>query len=135
MRIRLRERDPQTRRWHTVIDQRVSITSCTRIVPQELGEGSDLQFVIASERGDHWGIDFDARVIIGNFLIASTIEKERSDFVMRVGEDDDGSEHYYCSGRMLRDWAGQTELRIEVAGREASNWAEAWQSVLSADLY
>src|SRR3954467_5629682 len=99
MRIRLRERDPQTRRWHTVIDQRVSITSCTRIVPQELGEGSDLQFAIASERGDPWGIDFDARIIIGNFLIASTLEKERSDFVMRIGEDEECNEHFFRSER------------------------------------
>ena len=135
MRIRLRERDPQTRRWHPVIDQRVSVTSCTRIVPQELGEGSDLQFVLASERGDHWGIEFDARILIGNFVIASTLEKERTDFVLRIGEDEEGNEHYYCTGRMLRDWAGQTELTVEIARREESSWAEAWKTVLSADLY
>jgi hypothetical protein len=135
MRIRLRERDPQTRRWHTVIDQRVSITSCTRIVPQELGEGSDLQFILAPDRGDPRGIDFDAHIRIGNFSVASTLEKERPDFVLRIGEDDDGGEHYYCMGRMLRDWAGQTELSVEVRGHHESDDEDAWKTVLSADLY
>src|SRR5262245_48294164 len=142
MRIRLRERDPQTRRWHTVIDQRVSVTSCTRIVPQELSESCDLQFVLVPEKSDGWGMQFDARVLIGNFPVASTLEKDRPDFVLRVGEDEDGSEHFYCFGRMLRDWAGQTELSIEVRPHEEPGYyplepeyEEPWKTVLSADLY
>src|SRR5262245_20533519 len=154
MRIRLRERDPQTRRWHTVIDQRVSVTSCTRIVPQELSESSDLQFLLAPDKSDGWGMQFDARVLIGNFPVASTLEKDRPDYVLRIGEDDDGTEYFYCSGRMLRDWAGQTELSIEVRDREEpylevrheEEWplggellpgpsGEHWKRVLSADLY
>ena len=87
MRIRLRERDPQTRRWHTVIDQRVSVTSCTRIVPQVLSESSDLQFLLAPDKSDGWGMQFDARVLIGNFAVASTLEKDRPDYVLRIGAD------------------------------------------------
>src|SRR5262245_55219360 len=119
MRIRLRERDSQTRRWHSVIDQRVSVTSCTRIVPQELSESSELHLEIRPERSDGRGSQFDGRILIGNFPVASTVEKDRSDFVFRLAEDEDGSDYYFCSGRMLRDWAGQTELTIEVRDRDA----------------
>jgi hypothetical protein len=149
MRIRLRERDSHTRRWRTVIDQRVSVTSCTRIVPQELNESSDLQFLLQPDRSDGWGVQFDARILIGNFTVASTVEKERPEFVLRLSTDeDDGSEYFYCSGRMLRDYVGQTEVRIEVHGRdrdeEQNQWLdpspvpappERWKTVLSADLY
>jgi hypothetical protein len=142
MRIRLRERDPQTRRWHTVIDQRVSVTSCTRIVPQELSESCDLQFVLVPEKSDGWGMQFDARVLIGNVPVASSLEKDRPDFVLRIGEDEDGGEHFYCFGRMLRDWAGQTELSVEVRPHSEPGFylvepehEEPWKTVLSADLY
>lgn len=140
MRIRLRERDPQTRRWHTVIDQRVSVTSCTRVVPQELSESSDLQFVLVPDKFDGWGIHFDARVVIGNIPVASTLEKDRPDFVLRLGEDEDGTEHFFCFGRMLRDWAGQTELHIEVRPHDDTllnpfERGEGWKTVLSSDIY
>lgn len=154
MRIRLREREPQSRRWHTVIDQRVSVTSCTRIVPQELGESSDLQIVLQPDRTDGWGIQFDARILIGNFPVCSTLEKDKPDFVLRLGEDEEGMEQYVAYGRMLRDWAGQTEFSVEVRDREESDvpptqeddWQaapsrqvqsanERWKQVLSVDIY
>lgn len=144
MRIRLRERDSQTRRWHSVIDQRVSVTSCTRIVPQELSESSELHLEIRPERADGRGAQFDARILIGNFAVASTLEKDRPDFVFRLAEDEDGADYYFCSGRMLRDWAGQTELTVEVRDRDAIDedptayaWGggETWTPVLNADLY
>ena len=147
MRIRLRERDPQTRRWYTVLEQRVSVTSCTRVTPLELNESSELSLFLHPERGDGQDAGFDARLLIGNFPVASTLEKDRPDFVLQLSsEGDDGPEYYFCSGRMLRDWVGQTELKVEVFDRAEPAPAaqtglappavthDSWRAILSADL-
>ncbi len=156
MRIRLRERDQQSRRWHTLLDQHVSPTSCTRVVPLALGESSELILFLHPDRADR-GIDFDARLLVGNVPVASTLEKDRPDFTLRLASDgDDAAEYYVCSGRMLRDWVGETELRVEVLDRAAAPPEppapdedladdygpppavepprEHWTAVLSADL-
>jgi Domain of unknown function (DUF2357)/PD-(D/E)XK nuclease superfamily len=156
MKIRLRERDLQTRRWQTVLDQRVHLTSCTRVIPLALNESSELSLFLFPERGD--AVDFDARILIGNFPVASTLEKDRPDFPIRLAsEGDDGTEYYVCSGRLLRDWVGETELHVEVLDRSQSGHApqpepepepedefsgtmpaevhrEHWVAILSADL-
>src|SRR3954468_12977353 len=121
MRIRLRERDQQTRRWHTVLEQRVSVTSCTRVAPLALNESSELILFLYPEKSDGWGSHFDARVLIGNFPVASTLEKDRPDFTLRLAPESGApaSEYYVCSGRLLRDWVGETELKIEVLDRNA----------------
>ena len=142
MRIRLRERDQQTRRWHTVLEQRVHVTSCTRVAPLALNESSELSLFLHPEASDGWGTDFDARLLVGNFPVASTLEKDRPDFVLRLAsEHEEGADFYVCSGRMLRDWVGQTELRVEVLDR--GEWMPAvggpspdtWRAILSAGLY
>ena len=115
MRIRLRERDQQTRRWHGVLDQRVSVTSCTRVVPLALNESSELSLFLHPEPGDGWGVHFDARILVGNFPVASTLERDRPDFTLRLAsEGEDGSDYFVCSGRLLRDWVGETEDRKSV---------------------
>src|SRR5881398_3434977 len=103
MRIRLRERDQQTRRWQTLLEQRVGVTSCTRVVPLALNEGSELSLLLYPEKSDGWGGGFDARVLVGNFPVASTRERDRPDFVLRpASSDDDGPDYYVCAGRLLR---------------------------------
>src|SRR5262249_59611591 len=120
MRIRLRERDQQTRRWHTVLDQRVSVTSCTRVVPLALNESSELSLFLYPEPGDGWRMHFDARILIGNFPVASTLERDPPDFTLRLAsEGEEGADYFVCSGRLLRDWVGETELRVEVLDRNA----------------
>src|SRR5215470_6266843 len=107
MRIRLRERDQQTRRWHTLLEQRVSVSSCTRVVPLALNESSELSLFLQPDAGDHWGIDFDARLLIGNVPVASTLERDRPDFTLRLAsEGEEGADYFVCSGRLLRDWVG-----------------------------
>src|SRR5262245_48440295 len=117
MRIKLREREQESRRWAILIDQRVRVTSCTRIVPLALNESSDLSFALYPDKSDSLGMNFDARVLVGNFPVASTLEKDRPDFLLRPGDGDDEIDHYFCAGRMLRDWVGQTELQVQVARR------------------
>ena len=138
MRIRLRERDPQTRRWHSIFEQRVGVTSCTRVAPLALNESSELSLFLHPESSDGWKSGFGARLLVGNFPVASTLEKDRPDFVLQFSSEDDGSEYYFCSGRMLRDWVGQTELTLEVIDCQEPDpdalHGNSWRPILSADL-
>src|SRR5262245_37027694 len=132
MRIKLREREQESRRWSALIDQRVSVTSCTRVVPLDLNESSDLAFAIYPDKSDSLGMNFDARVLVGNFPVASTLEKDRPDYHLRAGDGDDETDHFFCAGRMLRDWVGQTELLVQVARRAPGVTAPTWTTVLGA---
>src|SRR5262245_37047988 len=134
MRIKLREREQESRRWSALIDQRVSVTSCTRVVPLDLNESSDLAFTLHPDKSDSLGMNFDARVLVGNFPVASTLEKDRPDFHLRPGDGDDEVDHYFCVGRLLRDWVGQTELVVQVARRFPGVTGQSWTTVLGADL-
>ncbi len=152
MRIRLRERDPQTRRWSRVLEQRVGVTSCTRIAPLTLNESSELEVHIAPEAEDEWvrpgesaegpATHFEVRLLLGNVPVASTQEQERPDFLLRWSADtDDGHEYCFCVGRLLRDWVGQTTVRVEVL-ECGDDWLDtreqvqhAWCPVLQADLF
>lgn len=145
MRVRLRERDPQHRRWSTILDQRVSVDSCTRIPPLSLNESSELILFVHPEMGDHWAesaggsrlfsaSDFDVRIVIGNFVVASSRDQDRSDFNVRLSsEGQDEQEYYFCSGRLLRDWVGETRFQLEVRRHEDAEDTE-WCTVLDAEL-
>ena len=147
MRIKLRERDQKTRRWSTVIDQRVSVTSCTRVPPIDLNESSELILFLNPETHDDWGdkdtwnpygLGFEARLLVGNVLVASSREQDRPDYSFRLSsEGDDVHEHYTCTGRLLRDWVGETNLTVQVLRTRPDDdpaLVDDWCAVLDADL-
>src|SRR5436189_184397 len=105
MRIRLRERDPLTRRWHGVLDQRVGVSSCTRVAPLALNESSELSLFVHPDRADGFGSNFDARLLVGNFPVASTLEKDRPDY----------------SAGMLLDVFGKTFVNLQLERRPGEN--------------
>ena len=120
MRIRLRERDPQTRRWVTLLDEQADPGSPVRAGPLALNEGSDIALSLHPD--DPAG--FEARVLVGGVVVASTRELDRTDFLLRPADADEGAEYFTCSGRLLRDWVGQTDLQVVVRGESG------WQPVL-----
>jgi hypothetical protein len=129
MRIRIREREQHSRRWTTRLDLRFDPADPTGATPAgslTLSESSDLALMLDAESLT----PFEVRMRVGNVLVASTSARDRPDFLLRVPVTDDETavERWSCSGRMLRDWVGQTELTIEVP------LAGQWRTVLTVEL-
>ncbi len=118
MHIELRERDPVTRRWTTLLDVRCSPAEPHQHGALALNEASDIELTIRLDAGD-----FAARVLVGDVLVASTREADRADFLILPGEDALG-EKLSVRGRLLRDWVGLTEFHVQMLG------PEGWQPVL-----
>jgi hypothetical protein len=127
MRILLRERDRQNRRFTMLLDERPRLAAADHphaAAPLTLTESSELVLRLYPDEL----ATFQARVYVGNVLMASTLESDRPDYLLEVVEADPGKEHFACSGRLFKDWVGQTELAVDV-------WsAECWQRVLVAGL-
>jgi hypothetical protein len=126
MRIVLHEVDRPTRRRTTLVDRHADSASPAQVGPLTLGENSEL--VLRFFPPDPSG--FEARVFVGDVLIASTVEQDRPDFTIRLADDptEGGADYFVCSGRLLRDWVGLTTLAaaIEQEGR--------WQEVLHSEV-
>lgn len=118
MRIELRERDPQTRRWETHIDVSPTGDAPVQHGALTLNEASDIELSLRSD-----GPSFAARVLVGDVLVASTREQDRADFWFHSAEDFEG-ERFTCRGRLLRDWVGLAEFQIQVLG------PDGWKPVL-----
>src|SRR5437667_1136313 len=118
MRIFLRERDRQSRRHTVLLDERPAPgagPAAPAIIT--LSESSDLVLRLYPDEPS----SFQARVYAGNVLVASTLESDRPDFLMQMFLDGDGGEESFaCSGRLFRDWVGQTELSFHV--RHGDDW-------------
>jgi Domain of unknown function (DUF2357)/PD-(D/E)XK nuclease superfamily len=101
--LRIRERDPETRRWKTVFDPANP--------PAELilNEVSDVEVVVA---------DADAvRLVVGGWMCASSRTIDRADFAFAAREAADGADIWVARGRLLRDWVGVTDLQILTLAR------------------
>jgi hypothetical protein len=127
MRILLRERLPDQRRWVVLLNERIG-AAAFHASPLTPNESSELALFLYT--GD--ASTCEVRIRVGDVLVASTLEKDRPDFLIiknPIPLEDEGESYLACSGRLLRDWVGQTELKIEVerTGR--------WETVLVASLY
>jgi hypothetical protein len=118
MHIELRERDPMTRRWETILATAASLDEPVQEGPLKLNEASDIELTFRFEIGA-----LPVRVLVSDVLVASSREQDRPDFFVYVNADDDG-EHAVCRGRLLRDWVGLAELHIEALG------PLGWQAVV-----
>jgi hypothetical protein len=129
MRIRLRERDVQARRWVDLLNEEVQPTSFRHLpAPLTLGESSHLALFLYPDPAT-----LAARVRVGDVLVASTLEQDRPDFLLRQPPDvgDQAPDCFSCSGRLLRDWVGLTELTIEVQDGRGD---VLWRPVLTIEL-
>src|SRR3954452_24477423 len=126
MRIFLRERDRQSRRQTVLLDERTASTAAPAAPAIiTLSESSDLVLRLYPDDP----LSFQARVVVGNVLVASTLESDRPDFLLHLFPDGDGGEGCFaCSGRLFRDWVGQTELSFHV------RHGDHWQRVLLVGL-
>src|SRR5947209_3914796 len=126
MRITLLELDPQTHRRRALYDQHLDPAQMLRPAPLLLSESSELTLRLYPSVPSRC----EARVKIGNVLIASTLRQERPDFLITpadaAGEDE--ADYVVCRGRLLRDWVGTTDLTVEVSE------GETWRTVLTLDL-
>ncbi len=128
IRVSLREQNPQLRRWAPIFD--AAATPGQRDVLEVQGavsvaESSILQLRIYPDQL----IDFQARLYVGNVLVASTLERDRPDFHLDLSPDaEPGEEYFACRGQIFRDWAGSTELEVRVQ-RE-----DDWVPIVTAGL-
>jgi hypothetical protein len=108
VRVKLLDRGP-TGPWSEALD--VTVGDCVEVIdrPLVLSETSVLELRIAPVGGG----PFKARAYIGDVLVASTEPADRADHALEDAVDDAGRVHYRCRKQLLRDWVGQTVLRVE----------------------
>lgn len=123
MRILFRERDALNRRWSTLVDEQVE-SEFVAVSPLTLSEASELAFEFFTDVHP----SPDVRLRVGDVVVASSLRSDRPDFLLRPPYDA-ASDSLGCSGRLLRDWAGQTELKVEV--RQSGDWRVALVAGLS----
>jgi hypothetical protein len=94
------------------LDERYASTTNPATGSLELSETSELSLQLFPDQFTN----FEARVVVGDAVVASTTDRDRPEFLLRLPWDhDDNADYYSCAGRLLRDWVGRTELRVEVA--------------------
>ena len=110
MRIRLSER-ASYHRWATLLDG-MSEGSEWRVdgLPA-VTESSDLAISFWPAESD---LPLEAEVRIGGVLVASTRHQDRPEFLIAPAAWEDGVPRYSCSGQLLKDWVGQTDLTVDV---------------------
>ncbi len=118
MHIELRERDPMSRRWETILATAASLDEPVQQGPLNLNEASDIELSFRFEMSA-----LPVRVLVSDVLVASSREQDRPDFFVYLNVDDNG-EHAVCRGRLLRDWVGLAELHIQALG------PLGWQAVV-----
>lgn len=118
MQIELRERDPLTRRWATLLEVRATVAEPIQHGSFALNEACEIELSMRSEV-----LDLAVRVLVGDVLVASTREADRADFLIMLMEDAVG-EKLCARGRMLRDWVGLAEFQIQILS------PMGWQPVL-----
>ena len=119
IRVMLREMQPSAKRWTTILSLEATGRRDRRELEAgiTLSEGSLMQLRIVPDRLQ----DFHARFYVCNALVASTLERDRPDFLLELLPDPETGEDYFvCRGHMFRDWAGTTELEVRV--QEGDNW-------------
>jgi len=135
MRVRVRERDPQTRRWARVLDQRVGFYTRSLVAPLSLSETHEIELILYPEVNEEAQRGrYDIRVLLGNHTVASTLRKDRPDFMLQWHDNpEDDGEYCSCRGAILRDWAGSTEFQVQIL--HATQTEQTWTTILQCQLY
>jgi hypothetical protein len=122
--IRVRRKRPGER-WATVVDEATAPARAARLQGVEASEADLFLINVTPPVGETAHV----RVTVGSVVVAST---RRTDRVLLLEPDDEGepgAAALTCKGNLLADWAGLTELAVEVLGS-----AGAWEPVLVLPL-
>src|SRR5260221_8273350 len=111
MRIRLSERDAPRGTWHARLDERVGPAETRTATLPATSESAEFSLSIFLDAADG---DADLEVRIGRVLVASTRPSDRTDFPFLPTITDEGPRRWTCSGQILRDWVGVTDLTLDL---------------------
>src|SRR5262249_49412726 len=110
MRIRISEREASRGVWHARLDERVGpLESRTAALPPT-SESADFSLSVFLDSGDG---DADLELRVGKMLVASTRSGDRADFPFLPTITDEGPRRWTCSGPLLRDWVGMTDITLD----------------------
>src|ERR1051326_3934791 len=114
MRIRLSERESPRGAWNARLDERIGPGETRSAALPPTNESADFSLSIFLDAGDGEG---DLELRIGRVLVASTRPDDRTDFPFLPTITDEGPRRWTCSGQILRDWVGVTDVVLDlVAG-------------------
>jgi hypothetical protein len=111
MRIRLSERLSPRSEWAIRFDERIGTDETKTANLPQTTENSEFTLSIVPEAEDS---DSGIELRIGKVLVASTRASDRTDFPILPAGSDDGSRRWTCSGQLLRDWVGVTDIALDV---------------------
>jgi len=103
--LTLEIRNPATGVWHTADEE-----------PLRLGERARLRLTAVAPAAA-----VEARLYVGDVLIASSLWEDQTEYHLRKQSYPTGS--FFVIGKLLRDWVGQTDLRMDYF--EAGEWRTA----------
>ena len=115
MYIRIRERDGLSRRWTVRLDVVADWAAPAQPGELSLNEANEVEVFLGP-----FPMGTDARVLVGDALVASSLPADRADFPFHPLEDDGDTESLIVRGRLVRDWIGLTELLVLV--RDGDEW-------------
>src|SRR5262245_17094 len=103
MHIRICERESFRGPWRVLLDDCAS----GRATLPPLTESSELSVAMAFDEGEE---DADVELHVGGVLAASSRAADRADFLFVPAPFNNGGRSLACTGPLLRDWVGVTDL-------------------------
>jgi len=120
-RIKVRQQRHPGERWHLLADASVDLSKPVSLANIEASESDHLSLQIYPPIDSTPAI----RVFVGTVLVASSIP---ADHAVPIDYDDANEAdvpRLVCRGKLLADWAGITELVIQVRLGDSARWAQA----------
>ncbi|HJT75688.1 MAG TPA: nuclease domain-containing protein [Gemmataceae bacterium] len=120
-RIRIRQQKRPGERWHLLGDAATDLTRPARLPDASASESDQLSLQVypPSDRA------LAVRVRVGSVLVASTIPADRVALIDYDDATDADAPPLVCRGRFLADWAGLTEVAVDVRLDDAPDWGRA----------
>lgn len=121
-RLKVRRQQRPGEPWRLIGDATADTAKPARL-PDAAASESDLlslQLYPPAEGG------FAVRVLVGSVLVASTIPADRVALIDYADATDTDTPPLACRGRFLADWAGLTELAVDVRRGDSPDWARAF---------
>lgn len=121
-RIKIRQQKRSGERWHLVGNAATDLTKPARLPDTSASESDQLSLQVHPP-GDCVPA---VRVLVGSVLVASTIAADRVAPMDYDDASDADAPPLVCRGRFLADWAGLTELVVEVRLGDSPDWVRAF---------
>jgi hypothetical protein len=126
IRIKIR-RKPPGERWLPLGEAATDLARPVKLADGETSESDQVSFQIFPPRES----PLEVRVRVGSVLVASTI---RADRVALIDQDDSGDldpPPLVGRGRFFADWAGITDLVVEIRAGDSPEWVRAFQMTMA----